>query len=175
MSPSGATAWGRFLRRVFCILRHSMPAPYVRRAILLPSQSSMMSKNVVFAFLVTVSAAFCARAQSTTSTITATSTGPVTAKLQVSQIKETVRLLGDVDIRGTEVDVFLNVRNTLSGALGRSGKADSDVIPVELSSAQAVNLDLLLTRSKATGADSVMISLVKAELKNAAAPARKKK
>lgn len=134
----------------------------------------MMSKNVVFAFLVTVSAAFCARAQSTTSTIISTSTVPVTAKLQASQIKETLRILNNVDIRAIEVDVFIDVRNLLLRAT--NGKADTDVLKVELTPDQTVNLDLLLQRSKVSGADSVTVSSMRAALNNAAsAPATKKK
>ncbi|MFN4908684.1 MAG: hypothetical protein ACK5H0_06600 [Bacteroidota bacterium] len=98
----------------------------------------------------------------------------MTAKLQASQIKETLRILNNVDIRAIEVDVFLDVRNLLSRAT--NGKADTDVLKVELTPDQTVNLDLLLQRSKVSGADSVTVSSMRAALNNAAsAPATKKK
>jgi hypothetical protein len=100
--------------------------------------------------------------------------GPYTPQLQASQIKETLRILENVDIRAIEVDVFIDVRNLLARAA--NGKADTDVLKVEFTPDQTVNLDLLLQRSKVSGADSVTVSSMRAALNKAAtAPASKKK
>lgn len=107
-------------------------------------------------------------------TIQGENKGPYTPQLQASQIKETLRILDNVDIRAIEVDVFLDVRNLLARAA--NGKADTDVLKVELTPDQTVNLDLLLQRSKVSGADSVTVSSMRAALNKAAsAPASKKK
>lgn len=107
-------------------------------------------------------------------TIEGQNKGPFTPQLKASQIKETLRILDNVDIRAIEVDVFIDVRNLLSRAV--NGKSDSDMLNVELTPDQTVNLDLLLLRSKVSGADSVTVSSMRAALKKAtAAPSSKKK
>lgn len=99
--------------------------------------------------------------------------GPITPQLQASQIKQTLRILDNVDIRAIEVDVFIDVRNLLSRAV--NGKADSDLLKVELTPDQTVNLDLLLQRSKVSGADSVTVSSMRAALTKATSSASPKK
>jgi len=80
-------------------------------------------------------------------------------------------MLQDVDIRLAEIDIFLGVKKVLNDAIvtaSASGRADDATTTVEMQTAQALNLGILLGRVKAKSADSTIISDIEVAVKSAA-------
>lgn len=80
--------------------------------------------------------------------------------IKVGDLRSAIQLLQDVDIRPVEVDVFLDVRKVLSDAAkaaASAGRANDATTTVEIQTAQAQSLSILLKRIKATSSDSVAI------------------
>jgi len=70
--------------------------------------------------------------------------------LQFSDVKQVALFLGGVEIRGNEVDAYLDVKQTLAKAAeaaGKAGKKDDENITVEMRVSTAQNFLLLMQRA----------------------------
>ncbi|MBU3700143.1 MAG: hypothetical protein FGM33_09080 [Candidatus Kapabacteria bacterium] len=91
--------------------------------------------------------------------------------IRVGALKSAIAMLQDVDIRLAEIDIFLGVKKVLNDAIvtaSASGRADDATTTVEMQTAQALNLGILLGRVKAKSADSTIISDIEVAVKSAA-------
>jgi hypothetical protein len=78
-------------------------------------------------------------------------------KMALSEVAFVVQLLDNIEIRGNEVDAFMDVRKVLIVILEnaqKDKKTATDVVTVEMNIGQAQNLLALMQRSKMTGADA---------------------
>lgn len=78
-------------------------------------------------------------------------------KLALSEVAFAAQMLETIEIRGSEVDAFVDVKKVFSGVLEvalKDKKEAKDVVTVEMSIGQAQNLLALLQRAKLTGADA---------------------
>lgn len=78
-------------------------------------------------------------------------------KLKLAYIQGAVQFLGGIEIRGNEVDAFLDVRKVLSDAIDDATKAKKtadDVITVEMRGDQIQNLALLMQRGTLKGSEA---------------------
>ncbi len=103
---------------------------------------------VVAAFILAFSFAFEATAQQAQT---------IKPKMPITEIAFAAQMLETIEIRGGEVDAFVEVKkafiSTLDAAQKDKKKAE-DVITIELTIGQAQNLLALLQRAKLTGADA---------------------
>lgn len=75
-------------------------------------------------------------------------------KLKLAQTKTIIGWIGNIEIRGSEVDAFLDTRKALQDAVDaatKSGKKDDDVITVDMRIDQANNLFMLMQRGALKG------------------------
>lgn len=78
-------------------------------------------------------------------------------KMALSEIAFAAQMLETIEIRGSEVDAFVDVKKVFTGVLEtalKDKKEAKDVVMVEMSIGQAQNLLALLQRAKLTGADA---------------------
>ncbi|MCO6465743.1 MAG: hypothetical protein J5I53_03915 [Bradyrhizobiaceae bacterium] len=78
-------------------------------------------------------------------------------KMKVADVKAVAQFIQGVDLRGTEVDAYLDTRKVLttaSEAATKAGKKDEDVIEVEMRLDQAQNLFTLMQRGQLKGAEA---------------------
>ncbi|MEN9282444.1 MAG: hypothetical protein RL594_1379 [Bacteroidota bacterium] len=78
-------------------------------------------------------------------------------KLKLAELKGVVSFLGGIEIRGTEVDAFLDTRKVLTDAIDAAGKAskkDEDVLTIEMRGDQIQNLFTLMQRGSLKGAEA---------------------
>lgn len=92
-------------------------------------------------------------------TLTPAAQAPVVLKpkLKLSEVKGVVSFLGGIEIRGTEVDAFLDTRKVLTDAVDAAGKAskkDEDVLTLEMRGDQIQNLFTLMQRGSLKGAEA---------------------
>lgn len=78
-------------------------------------------------------------------------------KMPISEVAFAATLLDGVEIRGGEVDAFVDARKVLMALLQKATdekKQPSDMVVVEMSIGQAQNILALLQRAKLTGGDA---------------------
>ncbi|MFN5308596.1 MAG: hypothetical protein ACK5C0_03975 [Candidatus Kapaibacterium sp.] len=78
-------------------------------------------------------------------------------KMPISEVAFAATLLDGVEIRGGEVDAFVDARKVLMALLQKATdekKQPSDMVVVEMSIGQASNILALLQRAKLTGGDA---------------------
>ena len=78
-------------------------------------------------------------------------------KMPLGDVKAVSNFIQGVEIRGTEVDAYLDTRKVLLDvvkAATDAGKKDEDQVTVELRLDQAQNLFTLMQRGKLTGAEA---------------------
>lgn len=79
----------------------------------------------------------------------------VKPKLKLGDVKALIVLIAEVDIRGQEVDAYLDTKKVLSSAVDSATKAgtkDENQITVEMRAEQVQNLFMLMQRSQLKGA-----------------------
>ncbi|MBU3700144.1 MAG: hypothetical protein FGM33_09085 [Candidatus Kapabacteria bacterium] len=78
-------------------------------------------------------------------------------KFKFSNLKGAANFMGGIEIRGNEVDAYLDLRKVLTDAIEDATKAkktDEDVITVELRADQLQNLAVLMQRGTLKGAEA---------------------
>lgn len=78
-------------------------------------------------------------------------------RLALSEVAFAAQMLETIEIRGSEVDAFVDVKKvfiSILEAAQKDKKEAKDVVTVEMSIGQAQNLLALLQRAKLTGADA---------------------
>ncbi len=81
----------------------------------------------------------------------------ISPKMKLSDVKAVSQFIQGVEIRGTEVDAYLNTRSLLleaATAAEEAGKKDEDVIPCEMRLDQAQNLFTLMQRGTLKGVEA---------------------
>ena len=103
---------------------------------------------VLAAFIMAFSLGFTASAQQAQT---------IKPKMPITEVAFAAQMLETIEIRGGEVDAFVDVKKVFISALDaaqKDKKKAEDVISVELTIGQAQNLLALLQRAKLTGADA---------------------
>ncbi|MBS1562199.1 MAG: hypothetical protein JSS89_11385 [Bacteroidetes bacterium] len=98
-------------------------------------------------------------------------------KLKLGDVKAVANFIGGVDIKGNEVDAFIEVKKTLTSAAeaaAKAGKKDDDVITVDLKLDVAQNLFLLMQRASLKGAEAEKFKEITTSIQEAAKEAQKK-
>ena len=78
-------------------------------------------------------------------------------KMKLIDLKNVSQFIQGVDLRGTEVDAYLDTRKVLTeaaDAAAKGGKKDDDVIGVEMRLDQGQNLFTLMQRGQLKGAEA---------------------
>jgi hypothetical protein len=92
-------------------------------------------------------------------------------KLTLGDVKIVTIFIGSVDIRGNEVDAFLDVKQTLTKATDaatKAGKRDEDVIVVDMRLDTAQNFFLLMQRATLKAADAEKFKAILTAIQEAA-------
>lgn len=79
----------------------------------------------------------------------------VKPKLKLGDVKALIQLISEVDIRGQEVDAYLDTKKVLSSAVDAATKAetkDEGLVTLEMRTEQVQNLFMLMQRSQLKGA-----------------------
>lgn len=127
------------------------------------------------AFAVTVSAQ-----QNPSSSLAPAPTKPVmiSPKMKLSDVKAVSQFIQGVDLRGTEVDAYLDTRKVLveaAEAASKAGKKDEDAVAVEMRLDQAQNLFTLMQRGQLKGAEAEKWREIVQSLQDAVKAAQDKK
>lgn len=96
-------------------------------------------------------------------------------KLTLGDVKIVTIFIGSVDIRGNEVDAFLDVKQTLSKAAEgatKAGKKDDDTIAVDMRLDTAQNFFLLMQRATLKAADAEKFKAILTAIQDAAREAQ---
>ncbi|NQW29701.1 MAG: hypothetical protein HQ472_04235 [Ignavibacteria bacterium] len=99
-------------------------------------------------------------------------------KMKLADVKAVTQFIAGVDIRGTEVDAYLDTRKILTEtaeAAAKSGKRDEDAIAVEMRLDQAQNLFTLMQRGQLKGAEAEKWREIVASLQEAVKAAQPSK
>lgn len=78
-------------------------------------------------------------------------------KMKLSDVKAVAQFIQGVDLRGTEVDAYLDTRKTLTTAAEeaeKAGKKDEDMVSFDMRLDQAQNLFTLMQRGSLKGAEA---------------------
>ena len=78
-------------------------------------------------------------------------------KMKLSDVKAVAQFIQGVDLRGTEVDAYLDTRKALTTAAEeaeKAGKKDEDVVSFDMRLDQAQNLFTLMQRGSLKGAEA---------------------
>lgn len=92
-------------------------------------------------------------------------------KMKVNDVRLTINFIGTVDIRGNEVDAFLDTRKVLVDAVEdavKASKKDDDVIAVEMKIEQINNLFALMQRGSLKGDAAEKVKEIMTSLQDAA-------
>jgi ribosomal protein S1 len=98
-------------------------------------------------------------------------------KLMLGDVKALSNFLLGIEIRGNEVDAFLDARKTLTAAAeaaAKAGKKDEDVITVDMRLDIAQNIFLLMQRASLKGAEAEKFKQIITSMQDAARDAQKK-
>jgi hypothetical protein len=98
-------------------------------------------------------------------------------KLKLADIKGVLQFIGGVELRGTEVDAFLDTRKALVDVVEsntKNGKKDEDVITFDIRLDQANNLYQLMNRGTVKGAEAEKFKEITTALQEAAKAAQPK-
>ena len=96
--------------------------------------------------------------------------------MKLADVKQMTLFLGGVDIRGNEVDAFLNVKETLvkaSSAAEKAGKKDDESIAVDMPISTAQNFLLLMQRATLKAADAEKFKEIVSAIQEAAKKTQK--
>lgn len=99
-------------------------------------------------------------------------------ELQLADVKQVTLFLGGVEIRGNEVDAFLDVKQTLAKAAeaaGKAGKKDEDSITVEMRISTAQNFLLLMQRATLKASDAEKFKAIVQSIEESAKALQPKK
>ncbi len=129
--------------------------------------------------------AICAIGTTTVSAQTQSSLSPapqqpvmIKPKMKLADVKAVTQFIAGVDIRGTEVDAYLDTRKILmdaADAATKGGKKDEDAIAVEMRLDQAQNLFTLMQRGQLKGAEAEKWREIVASLQEAVKAAQPSK
>ncbi len=119
----------------------------------------MRNLLILAAFAVTLLSAMPAAAQSNTSSLAPAPAEPVVLqpKMKLADVKAVAQFIQGVDLRGTEVDAYLDTRKALTDAAAaaeKAGKKDEDVLNFDMRLDQAQNLFTLMQRGSLKGAEA---------------------
>lgn len=81
----------------------------------------------------------------------------ISPKMKLQDVKNVSQFIQGVDLRGTEVDAYLDTRKVLvdaADAATKAGKKDDDLIVVTMRLDQAQNLFTLMQRGQLKGAEA---------------------
>ena len=100
-----------------------------------------------------------AQTNNSSSSLSPTPQQPVVIKpkMKLADVKAVSQFIQGVDLRGTEVDAYLDTRKVLTTAAeaaGKAGKKDEDNVEVEMRLDQAQNLFTLMQRGQLKGAEA---------------------
>jgi hypothetical protein len=98
-------------------------------------------------------------------------------KMKLGDVKAVTQFIAGVDIRGTEVDAYLDTRKILVEAIEAAGKAskkDDDQITVEMKMEQVQNLFTLMQRGSLKGAEAEKFKEIETALREAVKAAQSK-
>ena len=76
-------------------------------------------------------------------------------KLKLGDVKALIQLIAEVDIRGAEVDAYLDTKKILAASVDAASKSaakDDDAVTLEMRTEQVQNLFMLMQRSQLKGA-----------------------
>jgi hypothetical protein len=77
--------------------------------------------------------------------------------MKVNDIRASIQFLGGIEIRGTEVDAYLDTRKVLADAVEaatKAGKKDDDAVTFDMKIEQAQNMFTLMQRGSLKGAEA---------------------
>lgn len=120
----------------------------------------MIRSLVVAAMVVCTFGAFTSTAfAQSSSTLAPAPSKPImiTPKMKLSDVKAVSQFIQGVDLRGTEVDAYLDTRKVLTEAADaatKAGKKDEDQVSVEMRLDQGQNLFTLMQRGQLKGAEA---------------------
>ncbi len=119
----------------------------------------MITTIVRTAILVLLATATVASAQQNSSSLSPAPQQPIMIKpkMKLADVKAVANFIQGVDLRGTEVDAYLDTRKVLteaSDAAAKANKKDEDVVEVEMRLDQAQNLFTLMQRGQLKGAEA---------------------
>ena len=98
-------------------------------------------------------------------------------KMKVIDIKASVQFLGGIEIRGTEVDAYLDTRKVLTDAIEsatKAGKKDDEAVTFDMKIDQAQNMFTLMQRGSLKGAEADKFNEITQSLKDAVKAAQAK-
>ncbi len=101
----------------------------------------------------------------------------VKPKMKLGDVKAVTQFISGVDIRGTEVDAYLDTRKILVDAIEAAGKAskkDDDQVTVEMKLEQVQNLFTLMQRGSLKGAEAEKFKEIETALREAVKAAQAK-
>lgn len=78
-------------------------------------------------------------------------------KMKVNDIRASIQFLGGIEIRGTEVDAYLDTRKVLADAVEaatKAGKKDDESVTFDMKIEQAQNMFTLMQRGSLKGAEA---------------------
>lgn len=78
-------------------------------------------------------------------------------KMKVNDIRASIQFLGGIEIRGTEVDAYLDTRKVLADAVEaatKAGKKDDEAVTFDMKIEQAQNMFTLMQRGSLKGAEA---------------------
>lgn len=114
-------------------------------------------RNLIVALCLFVVGAGAVLAQGQGGHLTPAAQAPVTVKpkLKLGDVKALIQLISEVDIRGAEVDAYLDTKKVLAASVDAAAKSaakDDDAIALEMRTEQVQNLFMLMQRSQLKGA-----------------------
>lgn len=98
-------------------------------------------------------------------------------KMKFGDIKAVAQFIAGIDIRGTEVDAYLDTRKVLVEAIDAATKAtkkDDDAIAIEMKMEQVQNLFTLMQRGSLKGAEAEKFKEIVQSLQDAVKSAQPK-
>lgn len=101
----------------------------------------------------------------------------VKPKMKLGDVKAVTQFIAGVDIRGNEVDAYLDTRKILVDVIDVANKAtkkDDDLVPVEMKMEQVQNLFTLMQRGSLKGAEAEKFKEITSALQEAVKAAQPK-
>jgi hypothetical protein len=98
-------------------------------------------------------------------------------KMKVNDIRASIQFLGGIEIRGTEVDAYLDTRKVLVDAVEaatKAGKKDDDAVTFDMKIEQAQNMFTLMQRGSLKGAEADKFKEIVSSLQEAVKSAQGK-
>ncbi len=98
-------------------------------------------------------------------------------KMKLQDVKAVTQFIAGVDIRGTEVDAYLDTRKVLVEVIegaAKASKKDDDVVTVEMKMEQVQNLFTLMQRGQLKGAEAEKFKEIETAIRDAVKAAQPK-